>query len=70
MTEDFGLLLKTLSKVEGKFLLSSYPSDVLNDYIEQNNWHSKGIAGSIQIGARTSKRKSKVEVLTANYRIG
>ena len=51
-------------------LLSSYPSDVLNDYIKQNGWYSKGIAGSIQIGARTSKRKPKVEVLTANYEIG
>jgi DNA adenine methylase len=68
--EDFEMLLKTLSRIEGKFLLSSYPSDILNDYIKQNGWHSKGIAGSIQIGARASKRKAKVEVLTANYEIG
>ncbi len=29
--EDFILLLKTLSNIKGKFLLSSYPSEILND---------------------------------------
>jgi DNA adenine methylase len=67
--EDFELLLKTLSKIEGKFLLSSYPSPILHEYISKNGWHSKEIAGGIQTGARQSKRKPKVEVLTANYPI-
>ena len=68
--EDFELLLKTLSRIEGKFLLSSYPSDILSGYIKQNDWHSKEIAGGVNTHARAAKRKAKVEVLTANYEIG
>ncbi len=67
--EDFELLLKTLSKIEGKFLLSSYPSDILREYTAKNGWHSKEITGGIQTGARQSKRKAKTEVLTGNYRL-
>jgi hypothetical protein len=36
--DDFENLLKQLSKIEGKFLLSSYPSDILSDFINANNW--------------------------------
>ena len=67
--EDFELLLKTLSKIEGKFLLSSYPSDILREYSKQNQWNTIEVAGSIGTHARAGKRKSKVEVLTANYEI-
>jgi len=67
--EDFEMLLKTLSNIEGKFLLSSYPSDILCESTNKYGWHTVEIAGGIQTGARLSKRKSKVEVLTANYEI-
>ena len=65
--EDFEMLLKTLSKIEGRFLLNSYPSDILSEYVGKNDWQSKEIAGSINTHARAGKRKKKVEVLTANY---
>jgi DNA adenine methylase len=67
--EDFELLLKTLSKIEGKFLLSSYPSDLLTTYIQQNHWNSIEIAGMVRTGARIGKVKRKTEVLTANYHL-
>jgi len=67
--EDFELLLKTLSKIEGKFLLSSYPGDILKEYTKTNGWNTVEIAGTIGTHARAEKRKSKVEVLTANYGI-
>ena len=67
--EDFEILLKVLSKIEGKFLLSSYPSDILHEYTKHKGWHTMEIAGSIGTHARVGKRKSKVEVLTANYPI-
>ena len=67
--EDFELLLKTLSKIEGKFLLSSYPSDLLREHTKANGWNTIEITGSIGTHARAGKRKSKVEVLTANYGI-
>ncbi|MFN8266498.1 MAG: DNA adenine methylase [Chitinophagales bacterium] len=65
--QDFERLLQTLSKVKGKFLLSSYPSDILNKYSKQNGWHTKSIKQLHKIGSNNSK--TKTEVLTANYQI-
>jgi DNA adenine methylase len=64
--EDFELLLKTLSKIEGKFLLSSYPSEILSSYIKANNWQSIEIEMPVMV---SNKGKRKIEVLTANYPI-
>lgn len=64
--EDFTNLLKKLSNVKGKFLLSSYPSDILSEYTKANNWHQILIERTLD--ASSNKRK-KIEVLTANYPI-
>ncbi len=64
--EDFELLLKTLSKIEGKFLLSSYPSDLLDKYTNKFNWHQFSIEMNVNV---SNKGKRKIEVLTANYPI-
>jgi DNA adenine methylase len=65
---DFENLLQVLSKIKGKFLLSSYRSDVLKEYTLKNGWQTIEIKGSI--GTRgQNKSKPKVEVLTANYEI-
>ncbi len=66
---DYRRLLETLSNVKGKFLLSSYPSDILQEYIQRNGWNTQQIdkplcAGNIGKG---NKRKRKTEVLTWNY---
>jgi len=68
---DYERLLETLSNVKGKFLLSSYPSDVLDEYIKKNIWYSKTVTKvlSASKGITGEKRKMKVEVLTANYPI-
>lgn len=66
--EDFEMLLKTLSEVKGKFLLSSYPSDILEDYTKTNNWYVKKLEQSVSVANGTgSPGKKKIEVLTANY---
>lgn len=67
--EDFEMLLKCLSGIQGKFLLSSYPSDVLKDYSKRFKWHSKSIEQKVSINAKSGKLKAKTEVLTANYPI-
>jgi DNA adenine methylase len=59
---DFIRLLDVLSAVEGKFLLSSYPSDVLADYTARNNWHTIDINMT-----RAAGGGKKTEVLTMNY---
>jgi DNA adenine methylase len=63
---DFEDLLSLLSQLKGKFLLSSYPSELLTKYTEQNGWHTQTIELAI---ATSSKGKKKMEVLTANYAI-
>ena len=62
--EDFELLLRTLSKIEGKFLLSSYPSDMLDKFATKHNWHSFEVEMRV---STSNKGKRKREVLTANY---
>jgi len=64
-------LLDTLTKVKGKFLLSSYHSDILTSYTAQNGWHTKGISKPLiaSNAKKGSSRKRKIEVLTANYPI-
>ena len=69
--EDYRRLLDTLSKVKGKFLLSSFPTKILDEYIQKYGWYS------IQIEKTKSSSKAKeglprpkkTEVLTANYPI-
>lgn len=67
--EDFETLLKELSKLDGKFLLSSYPSDILAQYTEANGWYQKCFKGKVSVSRTKSNLKLKVEVLTANYPI-
>ncbi len=67
--QDFRDLLELLASIKGKFLLSSYPSPMLNDFIEANGWHSikKDITTTVNI--KCGNPKIKTEVLTANYPI-
>ncbi|MBX7226402.1 MAG: DNA adenine methylase [Chitinophagales bacterium] len=65
--QDFERLLKTLSNIKGKFLLSSYPSELLTKYIKKYNWHTKSITQKHKIVLHEPKEKT--EVLTANYEI-
>ncbi|MBC8757299.1 DNA adenine methylase [Kordia sp. YSTF-M3] len=68
---DYRKLLETLSNIKGKFLLSSYPSDILDEFIKKNGWYTKTIDKPLVAsnGANVAKRKRKIEVLTANYSI-
>ena len=63
--EDFESLLKALSKIEGKFILSSYPSELLKQYTCLNGWNSKHIEQQVSVNKGAGKKKT--EVLTRNY---
>jgi len=67
--QDFENLLITLSKIAGKFLLSSYPSDLLMKYAKQHGWHIWSVEQNVTVNNRSGYMKKKVEVLTANYPI-
>lgn len=63
---NFEALLQHCAGLQGKFLLSSYPSAVLDKYKKENGWHQVDIE---QVVTASKKRKPKIEVLTANYPI-
>lgn len=67
--QDFEQLLISLSKIEGKFLLSSYPSDILERYSKANQWHHKSFSFNVSVN-KGARGKRKTEVLTSNYPIG
>lgn len=67
---DFEKLLDTLSNIKGKFLLSSYPSKILDAYIQKNGWYTKQFSKPLTAKkaiAGKSRDSKKIEVLTANY---
>jgi DNA adenine methylase len=66
--EDFEKLLIMLSKIKGKFVLSSYPSGMLNRYIKENEWTIKKNETVLSITTNSSSQiKRKVEFLVRNY---
>lgn len=67
--QDFENLLELLSKIKGKFLLSSYPSKLLTEFIKKNKWQTKEIEMPLTVIAKYNSGKTKIEVLTANYPI-
>jgi DNA adenine methylase len=66
---DYIKLLDLLAKIKGKFLLSSYPSEVLSKYITKNKWFAKEIEMPVSVVARYKSGKKKTEMLIANYPI-
>jgi DNA adenine methylase len=67
---DFRRLLELLESVGGKFLLSSYPSEVLTTFIEKNGWYTKRLEKKVSVATGVGTTgKRKIEVLTANYNL-
>lgn len=65
--EDFERLLVTLSKIKGKFLLSSYPSPLLLKFAKAKQWKMFSVEQGVSVNAKSGYLKRKIEVLTANY---
>lgn len=65
--EHFNSLLKVLSQLKGKFLLSSYQNDELRNYVKKFKWSSD--SKEMQLSTSQDKTKRKSEFLTANYSI-
>ena len=60
---NFENLLQTLARVRGKFLLSSYPSDLLDKYINKYGWRTMKVKMLKSVG----NCGEKTEMLTMNY---
>lgn len=67
--QDFYQLLDTLAQINGKFLLSSYPSKVLSAFCQRYNWYQQSFEQTVTINIKSGKGKPKTEMLTANYDI-
>jgi DNA adenine methylase len=67
--EDFEMLLKQLSNLEGRFLLSSYPSEILSSYVAEHGWYQKSFEQKVSVSRNKTNLKVKREVLTANYKL-
>ena len=65
--DDFENLLKVLSNINGKFLLSSYPSDILTDFANKHNWKVQVFEQGVSVNVKGGYLKKKWEVLTSNY---
>lgn len=65
---DFTKLLETLQSVKGKWLMSSYPSAILAEFKQRLNW-SQIMLGQQPVAVSSRAKKSKTEVLTANFEL-
>jgi DNA adenine methylase len=63
--EDYTKLLEVLSKIKGKFLLSSYPSKILSRFIKKFKWKTQKVEKYIAVTKHTEKKK--IEMLVCNY---
>lgn len=63
--DDYKRLLELLSTIKGKFLLTSFPTDILDDFTRENGW--KTIKNEMAAAAGSTVGKKKIEVFTMNY---
>ncbi len=61
-------LLKVLSGIKGKFLLSNYPAALIEQYCKDNGWYQRLFKMPLCV-AKKAVKPMKIEVLTANYPI-
>lgn len=67
--DDFESLLSALAGIKGKFLLSSYPSDLLKEYTKQYGWFSQCYEQGVSVNSKSGYQKKKWEMLTANFKM-
>jgi DNA adenine methylase len=65
---DFRALLDVCSQIKGKFLLSTYPEEILlEEYIPKFGWNHEQHEKTLAVDGRRKANKKKVECLTFNY---
>lgn len=67
--QDYDDLLTLLWTIKGKFILSNYPSDLLDKHIQANGWKMRSETKALQAGSKANGKVSgtKTEVLVANF---
>lgn len=64
--ENLKELLSVLQNIKGKFILSNYKSEMLEKFINENDWIRKDIKLPL-LASNLTKSKYKVEVLISNF---
>lgn len=62
---DFERLLNVIQNLKGKFLMTSYPSEILDEYAKKNGWFQ--IKFEMHKSAAHKEGERKIEVFTMNY---
>jgi DNA adenine methylase len=62
---DFLRLLNALTDIDGKFMLSSYPSESLAEFTMARGWYSVEFHQKVSVNKGSGKMKT--EVITTNY---
>lgn len=65
--DDFAQLLELLATIKGKFLLSSYPEQILMEYRDKHGWNFQDKIDRVSVSGKGTKGKTKTECLTFNY---
>jgi DNA adenine methylase len=68
-TEDkFREVLQALSKIKGKFVLTTYPSGVLSTFTHSHKWRKRMIPLTVSVNNKKGNiPKKKIEVITWNF---
>ena len=64
---DFVNLLNCLANTKAKFILTSYPSDILNKFREEYGWGFKDIQQIVSVNGMREETKYKTECITYNF---
>ena len=67
--EDYFRDLEVLVNIKGKFVLSSYPENILFEYIEKYGWNFITKEAPVLINNKRQIKKRKIECLIWNYDI-
>lgn len=65
--EDLVRLLELLSGIQGKFMMTMYPNDLIRKYAEQNSWTISPVLRTVT-AARIARRKQE-EWMIMNYKL-
>jgi DNA adenine methylase len=65
---DYTNLLEILTTIKGKFLLSSYPNEILVEYTRKNKWNKLDINKFLCMSTNLKETRTKTETLVFNYK--
>ena len=66
--DDYRRLLDILAGIKGKFMLSSFRTDILSEFVEKYGWVQNEYEQGLGVTGINGTGRKKTEVLTMNYK--